>query len=220
MLSRLTKTRVRLFTATVISILVASCSSTTTHPRVSVSQPVADESELPFKKVLVVALFDSFDPRRYLEEEIVKRLTEQGADAVRSTSMMDSRTPVVPETFIKMIEEIGADALLLTQLASLKSAKEEVDASPEATMNYWPTYYFNVYQVELTEYVEPPRLNIEHSLVLASQVFSVEKRAPVWGIESRSKFTEIQEDGLRYSVFENEAEAIVRAMRRGGIVAR
>ena len=203
-----------------VAIVIASCSMTTPHPKVSVSQSVADESELPFKKVLVVALFDTFDPRHYLEEEVVKRLIAGGTDAVRSTSMMDSRTPVVPETFIKMIEEVGADAVVVTQLASLRTTGEEVAASPEATMNYWPTYYFNVFEVQLTEYVEPPRINMEHTLVLASQVFSVEKRKPIWGIEARSKFTEIQEDGLRYSVFENEAEAIVKAMRRDGIVSR
>jgi hypothetical protein len=33
-------------------------------------------------------------------------------------------------------------------------------------------------------------------------------------------FTELQEDGLSYSIYENEAEAIVRALRRDGLVTR
>ena len=207
----------RFIPALIACLLLAACSSL---PAVSVRQPVADDTELPFGKVLVVALFDSFDPRRYLEEEIVERLAASGTDAVRSTSMMDSRTPVVPRTFIDMVDEVGADSVLVIQLAGLRSVSSEEDASPEATLNYWPTYYFNVFQVELTEYVEPPRINIEHTLVLATQMFSVATREPVWGIESRSIFTELQEDGLSYSIYENEAEAIVRAMRRDGLVTR
>lgn len=210
-------TRTRILPALVTCLFLAACSSL---PTVSVRQPVADDAEIPFGKVLVVALFDSFDPRRYLEEEIVERLAASGTEAVRSTSMMDSRTPVVPQTFIDMVDEVGADSVLVIQLTGLRSVSSEEDASPEATMNYWPTYYFNVFEVQLTEYVEPPRINIEHTLVLATQMYSVATRAPVWGIESRSIFTELQEDGLSYSIYEDEAEAIVRAMRRDGLVSR
>ena len=205
----------RIVSALTACLVLTACSSL---PSVSVRQPVADRTELPFGKVLVVALFDTFDPRHYLEQEIVDRLVANGTDAVRSTSMMDSRTPVVPQTFIDMVAEVGADSVLLIQLTGLRSVSSEEDASPEATLNYWPTYYFNVFEVQLTEYVEPPRINIEHTLVLATQMFSVASREPIWGIESRSIFTEIQEDGLSYSIYEDEAEAIVRAMRRDGLV--
>jgi hypothetical protein len=189
-----------------------------TGPSVTVSQPLAESADAPYRNVLVVCLFSSFDSRRYLEDEIVKRLEGLGISAVASTSMMDSRTPVVPKTFIDMVDEVGADGLLLTQLTSYGAEQEEVDARPKATVNYWQTYYWNVFAVEVTEYVEPPRLHIEHSLVLATQLFSVASRAPVWGIESSSSFTEIQEDGLRYSVYEDEAAAIVRQMRRSDVI--
>jgi len=54
--------------------------------------------------------------------------------------------------------------------------------------------------------------------VLATQLFSVASRDPVWGIESSSSFVEIEEDGLQYSVFEDEANAIVSRMRRDRLV--
>jgi len=199
----------------IFALLVSACS---TGPQVVVSQPLLEEADAPYDNILVVALFSSFDARRYLEEETVERLKALGISAVRSTSLMDTRTPVVAQTFIDMVDETGADALLLTQLTSYGAQQEAVDTRPEATVNYWPTYYYNVFAVELTEYVEPPRLQIAHSLVLATQLYSVATREPVWGIESISNFVEIEEDGLKYSVFEDEAEAIVRQMRRAGLV--
>lgn len=202
--------------ACLMLLLSVACAS---GPTVTVTQELESAAGAPYQKILIVTLFDSFDARRYLEGEIVDALAKDGIAAVASTTMMDSRTPVVPRTFIDMIDEIGADALLLTQLTALQSETTEQDASPQATYNYWPTYYWNVWGVELTEYVEPPRILIESTLVLATQVFSVADRAAVWGIESRSRFVEVQEDGLDYQIFVDEANAIVSRMRRDGVVA-
>ena len=196
-------------------LVVSGCGTT---PHVEVTQNLEDSADAPYQKILVVALFDSHDARRYLETEIVNALAEAGATGVASTTMMDSRTPIVRQTFIDMIDDIGADALLLTQLTALKTEMHAQDASPQATYNYWPTYYWNVWGVELTEYVEPPRILAEHSLVLVTQAFSVALREPVWALESKSEFTEVQEDGLDYNVFINEANAIVRHLQREGVI--
>ncbi len=207
--------RAAIYAALMLSVFASGCA---TIPRVEVKQEFKKSDEAPYQTILVVALFDSFDARRYLETEIVDHLAEQGATGVASTSMMRPSTPLTRQTFIDMIDEIGADALLLTQLAALRSEMSEQDASPQATYNYWPTYYWNVWGVELTEYVEPPRVLIEHDLVLATQAFSVAERAPVWGIESRSEFIEVQEDGLDYRVFVREANAIVRSLKRDSLI--
>jgi hypothetical protein len=187
--------------------------------QVKISQELSDSADAPYKNILVVALFESYDGRRYLEMEVVNELSRRGTEAVRSTSMMDSRTPVNRETFLAMVEKIGADAVLLTQLTSHDAVVSQKDARPEATYNYWPTYYYNVFSVELTEYVEPPRQEAEHSLILATQLFSVASREPVWGMESISVIIEKQEDGLNQKVYVQEAQAIVGAMSRGGVIA-
>ena len=198
-----------------LSLLVVSCGST---PHVEVKQQLEASADAPYEKILVVALFDSFDARRYLETEIVQAIKKEGAVAIASTTMMKTTTPIVRQTFIDMIDETGADALLLTQLTALDTDVSEQDASPQATYNYWPTYYWNVWSVELTEYVEPPRVLIERSLVLATQAFSVAEREPVWTMESKSQFVEVQEDGLDYNIFIEEANAIVKRMSRDGLI--
>ena len=213
--------RAKLAVLAIQAILVttlAACS--VTQNTITVTHKLEADADVPFKKVLVVALFDSFDGRRYFETEVVNALKQTGAEGVRSTSMMNTKTPVVPQTFLNMIDEIGADALILTQLTTHDAESKEKDARPRATYNYWPTYYFNVWEVELTEYVEPPRMQTEHDLVLATQVFSVEKQAPVWGMESESKFIEVQEDGLDYRVFIEEATVIVDHMKSDNLVTR
>jgi len=197
------------------TVTLGACSS---KPEVTRLQELSESVEAPFEKYLVITLFDSFDARRYLEEETVKFLAELGTVGIPSTSMMNTKTPLVAQTFIDMVDEIDADAVLLTQLASHDVQEYARDARPERTINLYPTYYFNVWAIETTEYVEPPRLELEHDLVLKTEVLSVATREPVWAIDSRSQIVEVQEDGLDYSIFVNEANAIVTSLSKDGLI--
>ena len=135
--------------------LIVACSS---GPAITTIRSLPDSADAPYEKILVVTLFSSFDSRRSLETEIVRNLAELGHDAVASTSMMNTKTPVTRSTFIAMVDEIGADALLLTQLVGLDADPTVKDMRPQVTINYWPTYYYNVFAVETTEYLEPQGL--------------------------------------------------------------
>jgi hypothetical protein len=199
-----------------LTLALAACASA---PKVTRVQELSASADAPYNKVLVVFLASTFDPRRYLETEIVKALEAQGVEAVASTSMMDSRTPVVRSTFAAMVEEIKADAVLVTQLVSLTSTAKVVDMSPEATTIYRPTYYYNVFSVETTEFVEPQSLDVRASLVLGTQLYSTQERDVVWGIESSSKLRRDTEQVRDYSVYVNEANAIVKYMSRDGLIA-
>jgi len=183
-------------------------------------QDLVESADTPYKNILVVALFDSFDSRRYLEQEVVSRLSELGVDAVASTSMMDSNTPVTRQTFVAMVDKIGADALLLTQLVNLDAEATVKDMRPQTTVNYWPTYYYNVFSVEVTEYVEPQSVEFEYSLSLMTALFSVLKRDSVWAIESSSKISMDHETVRDYSIFVNEADAITTYLSRDGLIAK
>ena len=197
------------------AVLVTACSSSTQVVKV---QDLADTADAPYHKVLVVALFDKFEPRRYLEDEIVKQLSGRGVQAVASTSMMDTTTPVVRKTFVDMVGKVGADAVLVTHMLNLESTSKEVNMRPKATRNFWPTDYWNVFTTELTEYVEPPGVEFQHSLALATEMYSVGTKKPVWAIQTHSKI-EQDFDHLRdYSIYVNEAAVIVSRMDRDGVV--
>ena len=118
------------------SLFLAGCAGT----QVTTTQELTAAADAPYSNVLVIFLAESFDSRRYLETEIVKKLQALGVQAARSTSMMDTKTPIERETFIKMVKEIGADAVLVTQIAALESTGEVVTMNPQATYNIRPTH--------------------------------------------------------------------------------
>ena len=199
-----------------MTVVLGACAGS----QASTTQNSAAASDAKYGNVLVIFLAESFDARRYLETEIVKQLNDRGTSAVRSTSMMDSRTPVNRETFLAMVDKIKADAVLVTQVADLESKGEAVDMNPQATYIFTPTYYYNVWSVELTEYKEPQAVNFEHKLALATQLYSVETKDVVWAIESHSKIQQNFDEERKYSVFVDEATAIVKQLARDGMLKK
>ena len=199
-----------------ISVALAACS---TGPQVTTTQKFAESTNVPYENLLVIFLADKFDSRRYLETEVVKKLAENGTQAVASTSMMDSRTPKTRQTFLAMVEKTGADAVLVTQIANLQSEATVVDMNPEATYNFRPTYYYNVWSVDLQEYKEPQAVDFEHSLALATQLYSVSSKDVVWAIESHSNIKQAFDQGPDYSIYIDEAKAIASSLRKDGLIS-
>ena len=198
------------------SVLLAACAG----PQIRTTVQLAEAADAPYDKVLVIFLAESFDSRRYLEMEIVKKLAESGTDAVRSTSMMDTRTPITRKTFVDMVEKVGADAVLVSQIADLSAAGEVVNMNPESTYNFRPTYYYNVWSVELAEYVEPEAINFEYDLWLATQLYSVKSQDVVWAIESETVFAQDFDDGRNYDIYIEEAASIVNSLSRDGLISQ
>lgn len=198
-----------------VFVLLSACAG----PQVTRVQALSDTADAPYRNVLVISLFKSFDARRYLEQDIVKQLTERGVNAVASTSMMDTRTPVTRETFLAMVEAQESDAVLVTQLISLDTKTKVKDASPESTYKISPTYYFNVWDVKLMEFVGPQDLHLNHTLVLSTQMFSVNKQQPIWAIESNTKLTSNYNTRGDTSFIADEARAIASHLSRDGLLA-
>lgn len=79
----------------------------------------------------------------------MKQLQARGIEAVASTSMMNTKTPVNRDTFLAMVEKLDSDAVLLTQLVDLNTSSKEKDFRAQSTYNIRATHYYNVWSVEL-----------------------------------------------------------------------
>ena len=205
-------------TLTAISILVLA-SACSVPPTVSTAQKMSDPTKGPYENVLVLALFTKFDTRRYLEDEVVKYMAANGVKATASTSMMTTKTPLTRAFIVELMTELGSDALLLTQLADLETTEKVVDMNPEVTYNVRPTYYFNVFTVEQTEYIEPQDVRFTHYLSTTSDLYSFSDREIVWSTTTHSKIKENVDHMRDYSIYVREAAAIGAALIKDGVVS-
>ena len=198
------------------ALLLAACAG----PTVTRTQPLTETADAPYGDVLVVSLFNSFDMRRFLEDEIVRQLRDRGVEAIAATSLIDVKTPLNRESVLKAVDEVDSDAVLVTQLLDAATTARFRDRRPESTYNFRPTYYVNVWSVEYTEYVEPQGLEAQHELTMATQVFSVSTKEPVWTIETQSRLKRSVDRQFSGTSIMDEAKAIVGAMARDGLLAR
>lgn len=204
------------FVLVCVTLFLAACAG----PQVTRTQPLDKSADAPYDDVLVVSLFTSFDMRRFVEREIVKELEARGVEATASTSLIDVKTPLNRDSIVEAVGQAGSDAVLVTQLLDGNSSFKARDRRPESTYNVRPTYYYNVWNVELTEYSEPKGLEAVHELTMATQVFSVSTKEPVWTIETSSKLKRNIDQQFSGTSVAAEAKAIVGAMSRDGLLAR
>jgi hypothetical protein len=197
------------------AIVLAACSSA---PQVKRIRDIPETADTPYENILVITLLDAFDARRYLEKEVVKNLAAHGTKAVASTSMMDTKTQISRQLFVEMARKINADAILVTQPASLETTANVVTMRPETTVNLRPTYYYNVFSVEVTEYMEPRSVDFEHKLVMVSELYSVRDKEPVWAIQSSSTIKMGHETTRDYDIILAEAAAITRNLAADGLI--
>ena len=201
-----------------ISAVLSACS---TGPQITRIQDVPKSADTPYENILVVALLEAYESRKRLERAVVDRLSKFGVEAVASTSLMKTTTPMTKQTYLAMVEKLDPDALLVSQLMDSKSkVSMKSSASPEATYNVRPTYYFNVWEVELTEYREPKSLEFDGSYVLMTELFSVADQQKVWEIESKAKIAGKAGIAENYMVFLDEGKAIVNFMLKDGLIDR
>jgi hypothetical protein len=195
-----------------LALALSACSST----QITKVQKLSPSANAPYTNILVIALFESYDARVYLEKEIVSQLSERGVKAVASTSRMTPKVPANRETFLAMVDELGSDAVLVTRLVNHDADVKIKDMRPESTYNVRSTYYYNVWEVELKEYTEPQYMEFKHSIVLATQLYSASTREPVWAIESTSKIVDTFDRPGGATIIRDEAAAITSHLSRDG----
>ena len=195
-----------------MALALSACAGT----QVSKVQKLSPSADAPYSNILVIALFESYDARVYLEKEIVSQLSEKGVTAVASTSKMTPKVPATRETFLAMVDELGSDAVLVTRLVNHDADVKIKDMRPESTYNVRSTYYYNVWDVQLKEYVQPQYMQFKHSIVLATQLYSTSTREPVWAIESKSKIVDTFDRPGGMTVIRDEAKAISSHLSRDG----
>ncbi len=187
---------------------------------VSTVQPLADAADVPYKKILVLAVFDSFETRSLAERAMVNDIKKTDTDAVAATAEMLTTTPLNAETLRNMIAKTGADAILVTQVLQLSDSTSKVkNRSPEASWKVRPTYYFNVWEVRLNEYMEPPFLETEAKILLLTELFETSSQELVWVAESKAKIVKDMSRPGYYPVVSSAAEKIARQMQDDGIMS-
>jgi hypothetical protein len=127
-----------------IAVLLTACSTT------QIKSVWKDPSYLGYpQKVMVIAVAKEPIYRRIFEDEFVLQLKARGVDAIASYTTLPDRSQDDQEAIAKMVEQLGADTVLISRLVSKRSVRVYYPATVSHRPYYyskWPDYYRQGYE--------------------------------------------------------------------------
>lgn len=121
----------------VLVLLLPSCSATTQLTSVWRDETYQDHP----RKILVLGMLKTPGNRRILEDDMVLQLKAHGTDAVAGYTVLPEQIEANKETITAIMNELGADAVLISRLMDKKSVTTYVPGSPPPSGYGWHGYY-------------------------------------------------------------------------------
>ena len=199
----------RMMTIGVI-VALAACAGSTTVEKLY-QDPAA--RELTFNRILVVSVASDGGERRQMEELVSSELAERIDSAIPSYKRLGLASVITQDALDMAAEAAEADAILITHVVSVSTSAEvqegRVDIKSECRGGN-PADYFLYDHEELRQ---PDSVSFAHEVVVVSNLYRADTGTRLWTIQS----TCVDKAELE-SVMADEARAIVRQLRRDGLI--
>lgn len=198
--------------AAVAAILLAAggCAS---QARVEKLYEAPDAGRAPYERLLVVGIAGDAAQRQDIEELIVGRLAGDDVAAVASFTRLGTATVVRQEAIDEAARASGSDGILIAHLVSASTTpeyrKERVDVRSECRGGSPVDLFLYDYK----ELREPASVSFAHEVTMVTNLYDARTGDRIWTIQSTC-FEKAAFD----AVLQREAEAIVRQLRRDGLV--
>lgn len=194
-----------LLLATTVVMTVGGCA-----PQNSVVKLYEDTARAPkhYQRLLVVDVAGDHRQQTFFEGEITAKLRQQQVDAVPSYPKLDTSKGVTQAEINELADEINAEAILITHIASVDTEIDVVKGREQLKSTCRrgdPVDYF-LYDHDVI--AEPDTVKVAHTLVVISNLYDGRSHERVWTIQS----TCFGKDSLS-EVLTEEANAIVRQLR-------
>jgi hypothetical protein len=159
-------------------------------------------AKAPFSNVLVVGVAPTSQSRRSFEQALVDLLQKDGAQASASIVVAGAQQALTPETLAGLVGQTGADAVLVTRLASRKVKFEESPdrygvktEQPSSLQDV--TGLVDLFSTQYHEYEEPGALGAQSTATLQSSLYeAADGERLVYTIETHIKFEETKDDAI------------------------
>jgi hypothetical protein len=130
-----------------------------------------------FKKVMVFGVTKQVSIRRTFEDEFVGQLRAAGVAAVPSYIVMPEDGQASEEAVRRAVEEVGADAAIVTRLVS---AEQRTQVTPGYYQPMPALGFYGWYSNAWVGYYEPPQVYHYDVYISETSLYNVVKNEVVW----------------------------------------
>ncbi|MCK6371375.1 MAG: hypothetical protein L6Q83_08655 [Gammaproteobacteria bacterium] len=199
-----------------VLVLLAGCGARTS---VSGNWEEPRSKAVPFGHVLVVGVSPNVRTRRSFEEAMVADIASSTTRASAAIRLGSPTAPLTAETVAGMVRASGADAVLVTRVATRRVALAEepgrvgMKTSRPSSLGDGPGLV-ELFSQTYHEYEEPGEITTRSKAELESSVYhAVDGGQLVYTLRTRIRFEEGKDD-----VIGEVANAIARQLRRDGVI--
>jgi hypothetical protein len=193
-----------------IALLASGCAAQT---KVEKLYQHDDAGRRSYERVLVVGIAGDASGRRQMEDLVTAELANVIESAVPAYSRVGTTPSVTQDAIDIAAEATGSDAILIMHIVSVSTMAEvhkgRVDIRSECRGGN-PADYFLYDHEELRE---PDSVTFAHEVVVVSNLYEASTGTRLWTIQS----TCVDKADLD-SAMRDEAKAIVRQLRRDGLI--
>lgn len=191
-------------------VLVGACA-----PQTSVVKLYEDPARTTktYKRLLIVDISGDHSQQQLFEDELASKLQQDQVDAIPIHAKLDTSKGVSQGDINRVSDELAADAILVTHIASVDTKMDVVEGREEIKSTCRggdPVDYF-LYDHDII--AEPDSVKMAHRIVVISNLYDGRSHERVWTIQS----TCFGKDSLS-EVMEKEASAIARQLRIDGLI--
>jgi hypothetical protein len=137
-----------------------------------------------YKRLLVIDISSDRGQQQLFENEIVLKLRREQVEAIPSYTLIDSSNGLLQGDINRVSEEIGADGILVTHIASVDTDIDMVEGRKEIRSTCRggdPVDYF-LYDHEVLS--EPDSVKLAHTVVVITNLYDADSQNRVWTIQS------------------------------------
>jgi hypothetical protein len=191
---------------------MASCASSGSKINQLLQHP--DYVHAGFSDVLVIAVADDYDTRAHFERQAAAAIRETGATATPYYTVIGRNPPITSSDINNAVRARGFDSILMTRIENQDDQVAVKGSAPDAqAVRRDANNVFDVFKYDYEELNEPPRVEINSTIVLATDLFAAEKQERVWAIETTSyNYTDA------YALINSEVKTIVDRLKKDGMV--
>ncbi|MDD5686917.1 MAG: hypothetical protein PHE88_03675 [Elusimicrobia bacterium] len=165
------------------TILITGCATT------KISSVWKDETYLVMPhKIMIIGIAKKPANKRTLEDEFVKQINLQGAEAVVSYTILPEDKDSNKEVIASKMKELGADAVLITRIASRETVYTKLAGSgynPPTYYSSWSAYYeYGSRSLYSPGYVEETKYAL-----METNIYDAGKDKLVWSASSATEIS-------------------------------
>ncbi|OGS46603.1 MAG: hypothetical protein A2539_08825 [Elusimicrobia bacterium RIFOXYD2_FULL_34_15] len=166
-----------------IILLITGCATT------KISSVWKDQTyqDMP-RKIMIIGIAKKPANKRTLEDEFVKQINLQGTDAVVSYNILPEDKDGNKEIIAAKMKELGADAVLITRIASRETVYTNHAGSPYSPPTYYGTWT-DYYEYGRNNLYSPGYVEETKYALMETNIYDAGNNKMIWSASSATEIS-------------------------------